>query len=566
MTTIPARFALTLVCLAMAGMTGFAYAQQPPNSGTIARDPALEPQNVLPKPDQPGVAAERPRRAFVQSDVQIKPAEFKFSGNTLISSDQLAAAISDSRDKNLDFNALADLAEKIRALYVARGYPLTDVYFPEQTFAKEGGVVEFAVVEARIGKWSVSVADGSGISKAQAEALVGAHYVHGALIDQYMLDKPVLLLRDLVGVDASATVAPGEAVGESDVAVEIKPSGGRWGFSTSLDNLGAGPTGEYRLGFDLTVNHPLGIGDQLSVRARPTNETGNVLYRLGYSLPLGPYGTKLTGSLSNSLYELGEPFKAAQASGYARVASVSLVHPLVRGRLSSMVAMVGLDRKELSDVSPFAVPKETKRTIETVRFGVLGIRTDAAIDPIFGGGNTTYSAIVTAGHAADNVNQAGDTTLGRFAKLNIDVQRTQFLSSNVVFAVGATGQLASGNLQGAERYSFGGPSGVRGYGVATGTGDQGILLSAELRYRTGFEILGAPLIASGFYDIARVQDRKSPNTVNTLTNVLGGKNFSTFDSFGVGLKVGTEGKFVASAYIAQRIGSPYPIPTGAVAA
>jgi len=543
---VPPRSPLAMACLALLSAAPVVLAQTPPNSGTLSQDPPRESVNILPKADSPSVAVQRARRAFVQNDLQIRPADFKFSGNTIFSAEVLQAEIAESRGKNLDFNALADLAEKVRSFYVARGYPLTDVYFPEQSFQKEGGVVEFAVIEARIGTWSVTVAENATITKSQVDSVIGAHYRRGTLINQYMLDKPILLLRDMVGVEASATVRPGKEVGEADVDVEVKRVGRTWNFSTSFDNAGFLSTGEYRVGINIGVDHPLNVGDQLTFRAQPNNVDGNVLYRVGYSLPLGPYATRLIGGYSDTRYKLGFPFQALNASGSAKIASLSVVQPLIRGRLSNMVALLGADQKRLTDVAGTGTGVSVDTKTNVVRLGLLGTTTDL----LLGGGNTTYSAIVTGGRVVVNGSAVGDT-LGNFGRLNFDVQRIQFYSPTVALSIGLTGQLASGNLQSAERVSFGGPSGVRGYAVATGNGDQGLLLTAEWRYLTGLEVMGSKLTALAFYDIARVQNKKFPTAA--------GPNVSTFDSLGIGFKVGTEGKFVASGSIAQRLGGPFPI-------
>ena len=549
---VPLRCPLVLACLALIGAAPAAFAQAPPNAGTLSQDPPRESLNLLPKADSPSVAAQRARRAFVTNELQIRPADFKFSGNTIFGSEVLLAEIADSRGKDLNFDALADLADKVRSFYVARGYPLTDVYFPEQSFQKEGGVVEFAVIEARIGSWSVAVAENASVSKSQVESIIGAHYRRGTVIDQYMLDKPILLLRDMTGVVATATVRPGKDVGEADVEVEVKLAGRRWEFSTSFDNAGFRSTGEYRVGINVGVNHPLNLGDQLTFRAQPNNVDGNVLYRIGYSVPVGPYATKLIGGYSDTRYKLGFPFEGLGAAGTAQIASLSIVQPLIRGRLSNMVALFGADQKRLTDVAGTGPAKsETDTKTNAVRLGLVGTATDL----LLGGGNTTYSAVVTGGRvAADVVDSTGkitSSTHGTFSRLNFDVQRTQFYSPTVALSIGLSGQLASGNLQSAERISYGGPSGVRGYAVATGNGDQGLLLTAEWRYLTGVEVMGSRLTALAFYDIARVQNRKFPTAAGT--------NVATFDSLGIGFKFGTEGKFVASGSIAQRVGGPYPI-------
>ena len=546
---VPLRYPLGMACLALLSAAPVVFAQTPPNAGTLSQDPPRESLNLLPKADGPSVAAQRARRAFVTNELQIRPADFKFSGNTIFGTEVLLAEIADSRGKELSFDALADLAEKVKGFYVARGYPLTDLYFPEQSFQKEGGVVEFVVIEARIGTWSVTVAENASVSRSQVESIIGAHYRRGAVIDQYMLDKPILLLRDMTGVEASATVRPGKEAGEADVAVEVKRVGRSWDFSTSFDNAGFRSTGEYRVGVNVGVNHPFNVGDQLTFRAQPNNVDGNVLYRIGYSVPVGPYATKLIGGYSDTRYKLGFPFEALSVSGSSQIASLSVVQPLIRGRLSNMVALLGADQKRLTDLSGTGVTKtEIDTKTSSVRLGLLGTTTDV----LLGGGNTTYSAIVTGGRVAVNGSTVGDT-LGTFSRLNFDVQRTQFYSPSVALSIGLIGQLASGNLQSAERISYGGPSGVRGYAVATGNGDQGLLLTAEWRYLTGVEVMGSRLTALAFYDIARVQDKKFPLAGRTNPKL------ATFDSLGIGFKVGTEGKFVASGSIAQRIGGPYPI-------
>ena len=95
------------------------------------------------------------------------------------------------------------MADRIKRRYIKAGYILTDVYFPEQSIDAEGGTVEFVVVEARIGQVRVTNHDPkAGISKETAESVLRAYLPAGTLISQYRLDRPILLLRDLSGVDA----------------------------------------------------------------------------------------------------------------------------------------------------------------------------------------------------------------------------------------------------------------------------------------------------------------------------------------------------------------------------
>ncbi len=77
------------------------------------------------------------------------------------------------------------------------------------------------MLEARVGRVTVRV-DGAGISQAFAEDLVAGQLEPGDAVTDYALDKPVLLLRDLAGYDAAATVQPGANPGQADVLVTVQ--------------------------------------------------------------------------------------------------------------------------------------------------------------------------------------------------------------------------------------------------------------------------------------------------------------------------------------------------------
>ena len=84
----------------------------------------------------------------------------------------------------------------------------------------------------------------------------------------------------------------------------------------------------------------------------------------------------------------GEPFEALDASGTAKIASMSVLQPVVRGRLTNIVAIAGVDRKDLNDLTG-ALRQNLNQRIDTVRLGMMGSTTDEWR----GGGNTYYSVI-----------------------------------------------------------------------------------------------------------------------------------------------------------------------------
>lgn len=546
----------------MSAFPQLVQAQQRPDAGTSLQQP---PGGALTAP-LPGadarVAVPRAKRALSVTDQKawsekILVNDIRISGNTVFDSETLAAQLGDIKGKQVELGKLVDAIDAIRKYYVSAGYLLTDVYLPVQDLPQSGAVLQIEVVEARIGKVDVNVAPNTGVSKARAKQLVDASLQTGSAVRQYEVERAVYLLKDLPGIDATAVLTAGANVGEADVTIEVAPSGAkRVNTSIVADNWGARSTGDFRATLVVEVNHPFDIGDHLSVRGQLTDEGGNGLFRIGYTVPVAG-ATKLNLSVASTKYSLGAPFDLLGAEGSAHIASVNVIHPLIRSRLNNLVAVGGVDFKSLRDDTT-SIGQSVRQRVETARFGLLGSatdvrRSDSAV--VERGGNTIYSLVGTVGHAALNPAAIVDleNTRGRFAKLNFDVQRVQFLSSSLSLLANIGGQFSSKNLRGVERVSYGGPTGVRGYPVPSGTADEGLLASIELRYRLPLVVWDAPVTASTFYDVATIRARKSPLAGATIPNT------ATFDSFGVGIRMGSEGKAMASLQIAKRIGGPFPI-------
>ena len=534
-------------------------AQQVPNSGTLQQQPTQ--LSTLPTPGAPQIRTLQVRRAAASSDIKISPSAFRFTGNTLLPESELQAVVAKLKGKEVNFSALADAAADLRQLYAAKGFVLTDVYLPEQSFASLVAVVEFAVIEARIGAVRVKSAPGSGVSEAFAQRLANAYLGRGTPVSQYILDRPVLLLRDMAGSDAEASVSPGAAPGEVNIDIAVTPRGARYQPFVAIDNMGARSAGELRLSGGVSVVAPLGSGDELAARVQLADRSGNTMYRLSYGFAFGSLGTKLNASYTESEYSLGKQFESLGATGKAQVVSLSTVHPMIRGRYTNLFASGSLDFKSLNDNISQSNSSGTKR-IPLLRLGVLGNHADR----LLAGGASSFSVSLSSGNLTlDNATALldvgaapsfGPRTSGSFQKVNVELQRAQYLSDHSSVLVGLTGQLASKNLTSAEKMNLGGPQGVRGYPLGEGVGDEGVLLSVEYRYRTGFKVAGETVNLTAFYDYGKIRRDKVRNS-NTLNNSLV-PNILSLDSAGVGMLIGRESNFVMTAGLAARVGGPLP--------
>src|SRR5262249_52569273 len=126
------------------------------------------------------------------------------------------------------------------------------------------------------------------------------------------------------------------------------------------------------------------------------------------------------------------------------------------------------------------------RKVISHKIGVVG----DARDGILGGGLNSYSLTFTDGETMigpypillGDQAATGPHTNGPFRKFNYEYRRLQKITNQSTFLISVTGQTASKNLTSSEKFSLGGPDGVRSYPVGEGLGDSGYVMQAEYRY------------------------------------------------------------------------------------
>lgn len=205
---------------------------------------------------------------------------FTLQGNSAIGSDELLSLLSDLQGRTVSLGELQAGANRITRLYREHGYPLARAYIPAQEI--DGGVVQIAVLEGRYGQVEVNnTSRVGGAALAPLDTLKAGDAVRSA-----PLERSLLLLSDTPGVEVKSTLKPGTSVGATDLLVDVQP-GPLVSGAVDLDTYGNRFTGEYRMGGTLNLNSPLGLGDQLSLRAMGSDEDQHY-YRLAYQLPVGP--------------------------------------------------------------------------------------------------------------------------------------------------------------------------------------------------------------------------------------------------------------------------------------
>jgi hemolysin activation/secretion protein len=554
---VRARSLFLFVLLATLGSWASAQ-QQRPDAGSVLeglKQPAPVPKaapDVLPR-------VQEPRPALGAPGLKVVVKAFKITGNTLYSEATLLETTKEFLGKEQTIDGLNDAATKVRAYYRERGYFLAQAYLPQQEI--KDGVVEIAVIEARVGKVAVNFKEGTRYSETMVRGIVESHLKEGDIITEQGLETPLLLLNDFPNAQVTSEIKPSQTIGAADLVVHVSDVGASVNGSVDYDNSGNRFIGQHRFGVSFNLNNPFAIGDQISYRGFYSNEEFG-FYRFAYVVPLGYWGTRVGFSYATFHYRLGlnaqdaggtiSSLRAQEIHGAGAVMTAYAFHPFIRTRSSNLIAQFAYETKNLSDRNEAAGSIADTR-ITSSKLGVVGDFRDG----LLGGGLNSFSYNITEGNTSlsptalvtADLAATGFKTSGRFAKHNFEFRRLQKLTDNATLLLSIAGQMASKNMPSAEKFSLGGPSGVRAYPTGDGLGDSGWVFQGEARYLVpGWKLAGGDVTLSAFWDQGWVQ--LNENNLAGANQI--DKNIRRLSGYGVGGSLGKDGDFVLRASAAWR--------------
>lgn len=529
-------------------LTSAAFAA-PPDAGSLLnqqRQPGTSLPQRLPQPDEQSVA--RPPLAETGAKVLVKG--FRFSGlDGLATEAELQAVLADSIGRELGFGDLQALAARVTTyLRDRKGYLLARAYLPQQDVT--AGIVEIAILAGRIdGSVKVDVRPPSRISQSLLEGIAARAVPAGSPARMEQLERAVLLVGDLPGIDARAALEPGSEPGTTRVAITAS-EGPLVDGAVIGDNFGDRYTGEWRATGLVAANDPFGWGDQLQLSI--TGAEHLVEGSIAYTLPIGATGANAALNYTGLSYELGKDLADLNAEGEAHTIGVKVNYPLMRTRAASLWGGLGFEYQMLTDEAGGVTIRD--RDIPVGNVSVTGSFYDT-----FNGGGLT-SATVTAYQGdmdlsdkggAKTADAAGPEAAGSFFRSTYSLARLQRLTQDLSFLAAVRGQLTADNLDSSQKFILGGPTGVRAYPVSEGSGDEGHLFTAELRYDIPFMPVWAVTQLVGFYDAGRVKLHHD-SWPGAVTNATGSNDY-WLSGAGVGLNIGKDDLYSIRASYAHTI-------------
>jgi hemolysin activation/secretion protein len=484
-----------------------------------SRQPAPVPSKPLAAPPDEAPAAPA---AAADKGPSFTVKGFRFSGVSLVNEAALQLALQSWLNRPIVFADLQSASQVVADVYRSQGW-LARPQLPAQDLVD--GVVRINVVEARLGEVRIDDAGQAlRFDKGRLLATLQARQKPDQPLNLRDVERAVQVLNNTPGLRVDASLAPGNAAGQTDVVLRAHDQALLSG-QAGLDNQGARSTGATRASASVALRDATGSGDEWLLNGQSTG-AGNFSAGFNASLPLGHDGWRIAAHLTALQYRLRGEFVSSQAQGSARTGGVQLRYPLARG----VQASLGYEwRRYVNDANEEQISHKRLQGLTATLSG------DGASWWPQDTGLTQWSISALAGqvnlsanaeHA--NADAAGPRSAGRYTRLAFALSRVQPVTPAAQVFFSVSGQYASKNLDSADKFSLGGANGVRAYPGLEGTGDSGWLGSVEWRQAlaSGFQVLA-------FYDHGQVQvhqqnDFAGANAVNrvTLKGVGLGANWS----------------------------------------
>lgn len=429
--------------------------------------------------DLPGNAAPSQAPSTVADNRCFPIKTLELNGAQALGANERAQMLAPYTGQCLGVAQLNALLKVITERYIEKGLVTSRAYLPQQDLSS--GTLKIQVVEGRLE--GLKGAEGSGFSERQlAQVFPGKP---GELLNLREIEQMVDQLNRLPSNQAQMELAPGTAVGGSEVLVKNTPQK-PWRAGLSYSNDGQRSTGRQQAGTSFDWDNPLGLADQLSLRAGhdvvsdTTKHSRNAM--LNYNLPFGWWN--LTYSYSESEYR-----SQAQANGFSfKQSGDSQNHQL---RLERVIYRDALSKTSLSSGVSYL---STHNYIEDSKLALSSNRISEAQFGInhgrrIGGAFLNIDLGMQDGIGAFDAQSNRDVKAGqpdaRYRKYTATLSYLQpfkLWDESFSFSSLMTGQHSEDVLFSPQRTSLGGQSSIRGYQDQTLTGDSGGYWRNDLRW------------------------------------------------------------------------------------
>ena len=501
---------------AVPSKTGFAQQQDitiPPSAepGQIQRSltsPSL-PRSIFlePSPDGSGRVppVETGDLSFVLSAVVVE-------GSTVYGDGHFAQLYEGFLGREVALASVFEIADRITASYRNDGYVLSRAIVPPQTISE--GKVRIRIIEGFVNEVRIEGAEGeSQLLDAYAAKIKASRPLSVRDLERYLL-----LIEDLPGITADATLSPSEEVsGASDLLITV--SGKAVDGFVRIDNRGTKFVGPGQLWLGAGYNSLAGSHRRASLRFVAAGKEAKELKNLeiNHESQIGTEGKKLHLQYLQTDSEPGHTLRKLEIASKSRAVRVGFTNPLTRSRTRNLSVHANFIMRDTETL--IFGSRLSKDRVRVLSFGALFDSADR-----FGGINQV-GVDIDQGLGFLGASEEGSKDISRekarfdFTKARLTLSRLQRLGDRVSLLASFVSQYSLAKLPASEEFGVGGERCGRGYDASEITGDHGACLLLELRYGHN---LGPETVRGyqfyGFYDIGGVW-RRAPGALRNKANL-----------------------------------------------
>ncbi|WP_434457544.1 ShlB/FhaC/HecB family hemolysin secretion/activation protein [Stutzerimonas urumqiensis] len=433
----------------------------------------LEALQQLPGPQ------EQPERGLPTDDQRcfdIQTIELKGAG--LIGPDEREALLAAFEGRCLGATGLNDVLKTITQFYIDRGYVTSRAYLPQQDLSD--GELEVLIIEGRL-----EGLDRSAIASDRELAMAFPGRI-GEVVDLRELEQLVDQLNRLPSRAAQLELIPGEQVGGSRVRLKGEPDK-RWRANLTRHNDGEPTTGEQQWAVGFEWDSPLGLADQLGLRAggdavsdefRHSSSQG-----LHYSLPYGWW--TFSYGYNQSYYRTLNKASgfAFELDGESKSHQLRAERVLHRDGVSKTAASIGLSHLETRNYVENNLLDVSSQRLTEMQFGFNhGRRIGSAFANLDLGWQRGIGALDAQGDG-DPYPGEPESRYDKYSLTLSFLQPFQLWQENFSFDSLIYGQRSEDVLFSPQRISIGGLASVRGFKEQSLSGDTGGYWRNQLRWR-----------------------------------------------------------------------------------
>jgi hemolysin activation/secretion protein len=433
-------------------------------------------------------------------DVKLTVREIGVDGTTVYSISDLAPYLAPLLGKEVTLDDISRVAAELTAKYVADGYLLSRVVVPAQEI--RDGAVRLAAIEGYVAdvRFQGAKPEEEAMLRAYADKIRAVRPITTRALERYLL-----LMNDLAGVDARSTLVPsGAGLGTADLVVDFSFT--RASGQIGGDNRGSRALGPWRAMAAGDLNSLFGRFDKTRLFASSTLNSEQNYASLYHAEPIGAEGARLALTAWGATTRADPATLGGLTSSESRSWSAGLfyTYPVVRSRALNLTTRAGFAAEDGQTLVDGVLV--TDDALRVLRAGM----TFDAVDRLLGSNvvDVEVAQGLNALGARQTTTNALPITTGKsdFTKVMLYAGRLQPLDANWSLFAAVSGQYAFNDVPSLEAFAVGGEFFGRGYDPSEIVGDSGASLKIDLQRELG-TLAGAALSGYGFYDLGAVYRR-----------------------------------------------------------